>query len=136
MADAPYLVALALVKRGEQRALPLTGLSLPAATAEAADPGALGHRLVLELLLRLWQGSDANPLARAAAEDSLLLLELPFDALPLELPSLKARWLAGGATAELLAAFAALAPRIWRPVFRKGEPLTLEPWSPPSSPPA
>lgn len=132
MADAPYLVALALVHKGEQRALPLTGLSLSAATAPDADPGEIGHRLTQELLLRLWQGSDTAPLARAAGDDSLLLLELPFEALPTDLPALKARWLAGAPTSALLADLAALALRAWRPVFRKGEPLSLEPWTAPA----
>jgi len=136
MADAPYLVALALVRRGDQRALPLTGLSLAAAVPAAADPGEQGHRLVQELLLRLWQGSDEAPLSRAAGDDSLLLLELPFEALPEALPSLKARWLAGGDTTALLAALANLPARGWRPLFRKGEPLTLEPWMPASAPEA
>ena len=39
MADAPYLVALALVEIAGNRALPLTGKSQAAAAADAVDPG-------------------------------------------------------------------------------------------------
>ena len=51
MADAPDLVALALLEWCGQRALPLTGKSQRPEAATAADPGADGHTLALELLL-------------------------------------------------------------------------------------
>jgi hypothetical protein len=53
MAEAPYLVALALLEIGGKRALPLAGRSLKASDAEAPDPGDRGRTLALELLLRL-----------------------------------------------------------------------------------
>ena len=39
MADAPYLVALALEEKGGERALPLTGKSQSAAAVDALDSG-------------------------------------------------------------------------------------------------
>ena len=68
MANAPYLVALALVELDGKRALPLTGKTQSAAANDPAqDPGDDGRTLALELLLRLWQRSDEGPLQRAAA---------------------------------------------------------------------
>ena len=61
MADAPYLVALALMEQEGRRALPLTGRSLPD-EAVAAEPTTIAHALALELLLRLWQRSDEGAL--------------------------------------------------------------------------
>ena len=81
MADAPYLVALALVEQEGSRALPLTGRSLPA-EAVAAEPTTIAHALALELLLRLWQRSDEGPLQRACGVESLLLVELPMVFMP------------------------------------------------------
>ena len=52
MADAPYLVALALVELDGKRALPLTGKSQR--EASGGEPGEAGRTLALELLLRLW----------------------------------------------------------------------------------
>jgi hypothetical protein len=51
MAAGSYLVALAQLERGVQRALPLTGKSQRPEAAAAADSGADGHSLALELLL-------------------------------------------------------------------------------------
>jgi hypothetical protein len=128
MADAPYLVALALVEIQGQRALPLNGKSQTAAALEAADPGDDGRTLALELLLRLWQRSDAGALQRIAGEESLLLLEIPMEVMSEKLPVIKANWLAGGETAKLLASLAGLSLRAWRITIAKYEPISFHCW--------
>jgi hypothetical protein len=129
MADAPYLVALALVEIAGKRALPLTGKSQPAAAADASDPGDSGHTLALELLLRLWQRSDEGALQRAAGEQSLLLLELPLDVMSEQLPLLKANWISGGETDALLGSLRNLVIRGWRISIAKYEPVSFIAWS-------
>lgn len=133
MAEVPYLVALALVELDGKRALPLTGKSCSAAAAEAAspaatDPGDDGRTLALELLLRLWQRSDEGALQRAAGADSLLLVELPLEAMSEQLPVLKARWLTSGETAELLLGLQGVATRGWRVAIAKYEPVQFHRW--------
>ena len=114
MADAPYLVSLALLERGGQRALPLTGKSQRPEAVSAADPGADAHTLALELLLRLWQQSGESPIRRIADDDSLLLVEIPLEAMQERLPQLKAAWLSSGDTAAFLEGLRQLAGRTWR----------------------
>ena len=128
MADAPYLVALALVEFGDKRALPLTGKSQSTAAADAVDPGEDGRTLALELLLRLWQRSEESPLQRAAGEASLLLVELPLEVMSEQLPLLKANWIAGGKTAALLSSLEGLASRAWRITIAKYEPVSFIAW--------
>jgi hypothetical protein len=128
MANAPYLVALALVELDCKRALPLTGKTQSAAAAEAQDPGDDGRTLALELLLRLWQRSDGGPLQRAAADSSLLLIEIPLDVMSEQLPLLKASWLATGDTAAFEASLKALVIRGWRMGIAKYEPVSFSPW--------
>jgi hypothetical protein len=128
MADAPYLVALALMEIGGKRALPLSGRSQPASAAEASDPGDVGRTLALELLLRLWQRSDEGAIQRAAGENSLLLVELPLELMSDQLPLLKARWISDGDTAAFQDALKGLALRGWRIVFEKYEPVSYQLW--------
>ena len=128
MANAPYLVALALVELDGKRALPLTGKTQSAAAAEAQDPGDDGRTLALELLLRLWQRSDGGPLQRAAADSSLLLIEIPLDVMSEQLPLLKASWLATGDTAAFEASLKALVIRGWRMTIAKYEQVSFSPW--------
>jgi hypothetical protein len=78
MADAPYLICLALLEQGGQRALPINGKSQQQPLEEGADPGDDGRTLALELLVRLWQRSDEQgALCRSAGDQSLLLVQLP-----------------------------------------------------------
>lgn len=128
MAEAPYLVALALLEQEGKRALPLNGKSLTVAAAEAAEPGDDGRTLVLELLLRLWQRSEEGALRRAAGDGSLLLVELPLETLQEQLPQLKARWVGGGATADFHAELGALAIRGWRVSIARYEPVRFTAW--------
>lgn len=128
MADAPYLVALALVEISGKRALPLTGKSQAAAALEASDPGEVGRSLSLDLLLRLWQRSDEGPLQRAAGDASLLLVEIPMEVMSEQLPLLKASWLSGGKTQVLLDSLQGLVSRAWRISIAKYEPVSFIAW--------
>ena len=128
MADAPYLVALALIEQEGKRALPLAGRSMNAEAAAAEQPTQMAHALALELLLRLWQRSDEGPLRRACGVESLLLVELPMESLPEALPVLKAAWLNSGDTAAFQAGLRAMCRRIWTMGVAKFEPVTLTPW--------
>lgn len=128
MADAPYLVALALLEREGRRALPLTGKSCRPEAAEAEDPGETGHGLALELLLRLWQGSDEQAFRRCAGDSSLLLVEMPLESLTQMLPVLKANWVGGGDTEVFLNALRDLCVRGWTLSQAKHEPMCFRPW--------
>jgi hypothetical protein len=113
MADAPYLIALALLEQDGRRAMPLQGKSLPQAIGDADAPGDEGRRQVLELLVRVWQRSDKGSLRRAAAGMSLLLAEVPIEALQVQLPQLKANWLNSGDIDTLLRELGQVSSRLW-----------------------
>lgn len=129
MADAPYLVALALVEQQGRRLLPLTGKSQSAEAASALEPGEEGRGLALELLLRLWQRSDEGALQRAAGDDSLLLVQMPMEVMSERVPLLKASWLSGGETTALLSNLNAHVIQGWRISIAKYEPVTFSSWS-------
>ena len=126
--DFPYLVALALVEQEGRRALPLSGKSISGAAAESHDPGDDGRTLILELLLRVWQRSDEGPLKRAAGDSSLLLVEIPLEAMQERLPILKADWVNGGGTDAFQESLQALAIRGWSVTFEKHDPVRFLAW--------
>ena len=129
MAAAPYLVALALIEQEGRRALPLAGRSLNAEAAAAEQPTQVAHSLALELLLRLWQRSDDGALKRACGVESLLLVELPMECLPEDLPRLKADWLNSGDTRAFQKGLQAICGRAWTMSIAKFEPISLTAWS-------
>jgi len=126
MADAPYLIALALLEQGGQRAMPLQGKSLREPLGLDGDPGEVGRQQVLELLVRVWQRSEDGPLRRAAGGRSLLLAALPIEALAEQLPALKAAWLNSGDSDTLLAGLSDLSSGLWAVSLEKREPLRFE----------
>ena len=130
MADAPYLIALALLEQDGRRALPLQGTSLPEAPAADADPGDAGHRQTLELLVRVWQRSEAGPLRRAAADTSLLLATVPMECLLDTLPALKSRWIVQGDADALVRGLLALGGRVWSVRLENRQPLQFQELAP------
>ena len=126
VADAPYLIALALLEQDGRRAMPLQGKSLREPLGPDADPGEVGRQQVLELLVRVWQRSEKGPLRRAAADHSLLLAAVPIEALTEQLPALKAAWLTDGDAAALRQALAELGSGLWAVTLAKREPLRFE----------
>ena len=113
MADTPYLIAMALFDQQGRRALPLAGRSQAEVAPIGEAPQLLGHALALDLLLRVWQRSDEGSLQRAAGLYSLLLVELPMERLPEDLPAIKAAWLKTGDTEAFKVALQAMSSRGW-----------------------
>ena len=113
MSDSPYLVVMALISQEGRRALPLGGRSQKTIAAQGEAPDELGHALALDLLLRVWQRSDEGSLQRAAGLYSLLLVELPMERLPEDLPAIKAAWLKTGDTEAFKVALQAMSSRGW-----------------------
>lgn len=126
MADAPYLIALALLEQQGRRAMPLQGRSLLRPLPADGDPGEEGRQQALELLVRVWQRSEEAPLRRAAADLSLLLVEVPLEALQEQLPAIKASWLNSGDTQALLAALQALGGGLWSLQLEPRQPLRYQ----------
>ena len=125
MADTPYLVALALIEQEGRRALPLAGRSQKKVAADGEAPDELGRLLALELLLRVWQRSDEGSLKRAAASESLLLVELPMERLPEDLPVLKAAWLNSGDEEGFRKGLRGMSLRAWTIAVAKFQPVSL-----------
>jgi hypothetical protein len=123
--DAPYLLALALLEQDGGRALPLQGRSLRAAIAAGEDPGEEGRRQALELLARVWQRSDAGALRRAAGDLSLLLVEVPIEALQEGVPRLKARWISSGDSQALVEGLRNLGGGLWSLAMEPRGPLVF-----------
>ena len=127
MADTPYLIAMALFDQQGRRALPLAGRSQAEVAPIGEAPQLLGHALVLDLLLRVWQRSDEGSLQRAAGLYSLLLVELPMERLPEDLPAIKAAWLKTGDTEAFKVALQAMSSRGWTIAVEKFKPVVLNP---------
>lgn len=137
MADSPYLIALALMEQQGKRALPLAGKSQSSTpkgdhksgNAECIDfPEEDAKSLALELLLRIWQRTDNGPLSRAFGPESLLLVEIPMECLPEDLPALKAAWIESGDSSTFINGLRKIAVRGWTLAIAKYKPVSFDSW--------
>ncbi len=137
MSDSNFLIALAMMEQNNKRAMPIAGKSLSAelsmSTIElnSSDSNQLfdqASNLAFELLLRIWKRTDDGPLRRASGQDSLLLVEIPMNALPEELPSLKSQWIRFGDDAIFTSSLRDKIVRGWTIDVEKHKPISFAVW--------
>lgn len=126
-----------MMEQNNKRAMPIAGKSLSAelsmSTIElnSSDSNQLfdqASNLAFELLLRIWKRTDDGPLRRASGQDSLLLVEIPMNALPEELPSLKSQWIRFGDDAIFTSALRDKIVRGWTIDVEKHKPISFAVW--------
>ncbi len=126
MAKHPYLIALALIEQEGKRALPIGGKSLKTALAKAANPEREGAPLIQDLLLRIFQKSDAASLNRAYGEKSLLLIQISMYSMQEKIPLLKAEWINNGNSEKLISELQTICEGVWTVTFTKGSGTNFE----------
>ena len=117
MDDYPYLVAVALLDEADHRTMPLGGKSIKAYLPLDSSPGKEAERISLELMLRVLERSEKNPIQRAAQGFSLLLVEIPLESMQQKLPSLKSEWIQSGDSLNFINQLKLISNSIWKVEF-------------------
>ena len=121
-----YFVAIALIEKGNKLAMPLGGKIIKATNYSQTELEEIGKEVALELLLRVMQASELNPLRRMAKERSLLLVEINMSSMQEKLPSIKSQWLKDGDIDSLVLSLKMIAENIWSMDFLKYEGIILK----------
>ena len=121
MLDQSYIIAIALIEQGKKRVMPLGGKSLKEPINTNQSLAKIGNELINDLLIRVFQQSENGSLKRAAGDKSLLLLKIPMMVMQEKIPIIKANWINGGDTEELINQFCAISNKVWAATFTKGE---------------
>ncbi len=124
MSDSPYLIALALVKKNEERAMPLGGKTVKQSFKEKSILDDKFQTISLELLLRLFDKTESFTIHRANKENSILLTELPLIAMTEQLPILKQNWIQSGDTYQLIKGLKSISNGVWSINFKKHTGIT------------
>ena len=125
MDQHPYLVAIALIDEADKRAMPIGGKSIKAYLPLDASPGDEAQRISLELLLRVLERSENNPISRAAKEFSFLLVEIPMEVMQTQLPSLKSDWIENGNHLSFLNHLKSVSNSVWKLEFIRYQGITF-----------
>ncbi len=118
----PYLVAIALIQDGGERAMPLGGKSLKK-DLNNEFPESLAKLISLELMMRVFQRSEHKSIKRLAGVNSLLLIEISLDKMQEKLPILKSEWINSGDNQVFLSKLQLITSRIWALDFVRYEGL-------------
>ncbi len=121
MDSCKYLVAFALIEQGEERAMPIGGKSIKQPLKPDQTPEEIGTSIVNQLLLRVFQRSQKEPLRRAADDFSLLIAELSIDVMQERIPLLKSRWINMGETQLLINELVKISEIVWAVSFSRDD---------------
>ena len=126
MDDFPYLVAIALINESGKRAMPLGGKSINHSSCSKSFPSEEAKNISFELLTRIFERSENNPLTRSAKGNSFLLVEISIDQMQSKLPSLKSKWINDGNTLEFISQLQSISTNIWRLTFIKHQGISFD----------
>ncbi len=119
MSDQKYLIALALIKLSHQRAMPLGGKSLNNLFNSNKELGEIAKPLIIELMLRVFQRSESDPLQRAAKEMSLVLIQISFETMQQEIPKIKGEWMSSGDDQKFFSCLKHISDNVWSVNFTR-----------------
>ena len=121
MSDFPYLVGLALVDQSGERIMPIGGKSLKESIIENQFPTSIFEKITLEILLRLIERSQDSSIRRLNGTNSILIAEIPLQALQNDLPSIKQVWIKSGDSDIFLRSLKQICKTIWSANFVRYE---------------
>ena len=121
MSNFPYLVGLALIEQCGNRIMPIGGKSLKEPLIENDFPNSIFEDITLEILLRLIERSEESAIHRLNGENSILIAEIPLDALQKDLPSIKQVWIKSGDSDIFMNNLKKISSRLWSSNFVRYE---------------
>jgi len=116
-----YLIAFALIQQGKERAMPIGGKSIKQPIEPDQTPEGIGQSIVNQLLLRVFQRSQKEPLKRAGDDFSLLLAQLSIDVMQERIPLLKSRWIQKGETKIFTDQLIEISDIVWAVTFSRDD---------------
>ena len=129
MSEMNYLVAIALLKEENKRAMPLGGKSNTQLIKSDLVKGSQAETIVLELLLRIFQKSHKIPIQVHQHENCLLLVEITLEKLQNDFPPLKSEWIHNGNDDLFLSRLNKLSLNLWSLEYIKYEGIKLNNFS-------
>ncbi len=121
MANFKYLICLALIKQGENRAMPLGGKSVQIDLKNKHSLDLAKEKIALELLLRVLKRTESGYIRQVAGDQSLLLIQMDLEVMQEKLPNLKAEWIFDGNSEKFITKLSQVCEKGWTVNFIKHE---------------
>ena len=121
MEEQKYVIAIALAEQNNKRLMPLGGKSFSGVDSLSQSSKKEVEKIILDLLLRLFQRTSEGSLKISNDKTGLLLAEISFESMHNNIPVIKSNWINTGDTNTLLEKLKSICSKLWSVQFNKHE---------------
>ena len=121
MEEQKYVIAIALVEQNNKRLMPLGGKTFSGVDILSKSSKKEVDKIILDLLLRLFQRTTEGNLKISNNETGLLLAEISFESMHNNIPVIKSNWINSGDTDTLIDKLKSICSNLWSIKFKKHE---------------
>ena len=121
MEEQKYVIAIALAEQNKKRLMPLGGKTSTGVDILDQSFKKEVEKIILDLLLRLFQRTSEGSLKISNDENGLLLAEISFESMHNNIPVIKSNWINTGDTDTLIEKLKSICSNLWSVKFKKHE---------------
>ena len=121
MEEQKYVIAIALAEQNNKRLMPLGGKTISGIDTLSQSSKKEIEKIILDLLLRIFQRSTEGSLKKLNDEKGLLLAEISFQSMHTNIPVIKSNWINSGDTDTLIEKLKSICSNLWSVKFQKHE---------------
>ena len=121
MDEQKYVIAIALAEQNNKRLMPLGGKNCAEVDILSQTSKKEVEKIILDLLLRLFQRTTEGSLKISNDKTGLLLAEISFESMHKNIPVIKSNWINSGDTDTLIEKLKSICSNLWSGKFQKHE---------------
>ena len=121
MEKQKYVIGIALAEQNNKRLMPIGGKTLSGIDNLNQSSKQEFEKILLDLLLRIFQRSTEGSLKISNDETGLLLAEISFESMHNNIPLIKSNWINSGDTDTLIEKLKSICSNLWSVKFQKHE---------------
>ena len=121
MEEQKYLIAIALAEQNNKRLMPLGGKTFSGVDPLSQSSKKEVEKIILDLLLRIFQRTTEGSLKISNDENGLLLAEISFESMHKNIPVIKSNWINNGNTDSFVDQLKSICSNLWNIQYKKHE---------------
>ena len=121
MEEQKYVIAIALAEQNNKRLMPLGGKNCAEVDILSQTSKKEVEKIILDLLLRLFQRSTEGSLKISNDKTGLLVAEISFESMNKNIPVIKSNWINTGDTDLLIDKLKSICSNLWSVQYKKHE---------------
>lgn len=126
MEEQKYVIAIALAEQNNKRLMPLGGKNCAEVDISSQTSKKEVEKIILDLLLRLFQRTTEGSLKISNDKTGLLLAEISFENMHKNIPAIKSNWINNGDTDTLIEKLKSICSKLWSVKFKKHEGIMFD----------